>query len=247
MTPTALTSAAEVLVATGHDAFARASLRRPLVRGWVVEGATAWIGVDQDDRANYLSALGDPGVVGELLGELLPELPPRQRVTLPRGTPARLPAWVGLDGTHWDFRATTVAPAVQRGEERVVEVGDTDELRALLEQASPTASALPDDPRVQRWVGVRDGGRLVACAADTSAEGPVGHLSSIAVHPQARGQGLGRAVTAALTRRLLAGGCDLVTLGMYASNTAGRGMYDALGFSDAHRFTSGRLDIRSRW
>ena len=78
-----------------------------------------------------------------------------------------------------------------------------------------------------RWVGVRDGGRLVACAADTSAVAGVGHLSSIAVHPDGRGRGLGRAVTAALVRRLFDDGCDLVTLGMYADNDAGRAMYDA--------------------
>ena len=34
-------------------------------------------------------------------------------------------------------------------------------------------------------------GRLLACAADTSSATGVGHLSSIAVVPEARGQGLG--------------------------------------------------------
>jgi ribosomal protein S18 acetylase RimI-like enzyme len=88
---------------------------------------------------------------------------------------------------------------------------------------------------------------LLACAADTSGVAGVGHLSSIAVHPDARGKGLGAAVTAALTRALFAGGCDLVTLGMYASNTVGRALYDRLGMTDEHRFTSGPLQVRSRW
>ena len=248
MRPTPLTTAAEVLVATGHDPFARASLRRPLARGWMGGGAVAWVGVDQDERRSYLSALGDPGLVGELLGELLGELAPRQRVTLPRGTGARLPAWVGLDGTDWDFRWLDAPPAVQQGEERVVPLADTAPLRAFLAAASPTASALPGDSGVRHWVGVlADDGALLACAADTSSTTGVGHLSSIAVHPDARGRGLGRAVTAALTRRLFCEGCDLVTLGMYATNTAGRAMYDALGFADEHRFTSGPLEVRSRW
>ncbi|MDP9436340.1 MAG: GNAT family N-acetyltransferase, partial [Actinomycetota bacterium] len=99
------------------------------------------------------------------------------------------------------------------------------------------------------WVGVRDRatGGLLAVAADTSGATGVGHLSSIAVHPAARGRRLGTAVTAGLTRRLFDGGADLVTLGMYADNTAGRALYDGLGWRDEHRFTSGALLVRSRW
>jgi len=245
--PTVLTSAAEVLVATGHDPFARSSLRRPVAQGWVGEGATAWIGVDVDEQLPYLSALGAPAAVGALLGELVPELPHRQRVTLPRGTPACLPAWVGLDGTDWDFRHLLEPPPRQPAEELVGPETDLDAVRDLLTASSPRASALPGDNKVARWVGVRDGGRLLACAADTSSTTGVGHLSSIAVHPDARGRGLGAAITAALTRLLFDEGCDLVTLGMYADNTAGRAMYDRLGYRDEHPFTSGPLQVRSRW
>ena len=39
----------------------------------------------------------------------------------------------------------------------------------------------------------------------------------------------------------------MVTLGMYADNSAGRALYDRLGFVDSHRFTSGPLAVRSRW
>ena len=248
MSPTPLTSAAEVLVATGHDPFARASLRRPVARGWVVEGATAWVGTDLHEHVPYLSALGAPQTVGALIGELVPELAPDQRVTLPRGTPAWLPAWVGLQGTDWDFRSLAAPPPPQPREQDVLPLHDDDAVAALLATASPTASALPGDPRVARWFGVRGpDGALVACAADTSSTAGVGHLSSIAVDPAVRGQGLGRTVTAVLARLLFDEGCDLVTLGMYATNTAGRALYDALGLTDDHRFTSGRLLVRSRW
>ena len=246
--PTPLTSAAEVLVATGHDPFARGSLRRPLARGWCVDGAAVWIGTDLHEHVPYLSALGEPERVGALLGEVVPELVHRQRVTLPRGTGRWLPAWVGLQGTDWDFRSLGAPPALQPGEDDVVPLTDEGEVGALLAEASPTASALPGDAKVARWYGVRDrSGALTACIADTTSATGVGHLSSIAVSPRARGRGLGRAVTAALTRRLFAEGRDLVTLGMYADNTAGRALYDALGFTDDHRFTSGPLLVRSRW
>ncbi|GAC1445032.1 MAG: hypothetical protein NVS3B26_10740 [Mycobacteriales bacterium] len=247
MALTALGSAAEVLVATGHDPFARGSLRQPVVRGWLAGRAVAWMGVDAKERTSYLNALGPPAEVGALLADLLPELPPKQRLTVPRGTPRHLPAWVSMEMTDWDLRWLDAPPPVQPGEDAVEDVSDEAEVAALLRRSSPTASALPGDPAVRRWVGIRDGQRLVACAADTSAATAVGHLSSIAVDPGARGRRLGASVTAALTRRLFADGCDIVTLGMYADNGYGRAVYDSLGFADTHRFTSGPLLIRGRW
>jgi len=243
---TVLTSAAEVLLAGDHDPYVRGSLRRPLVSGWSGPGALAWLATDAEERVPYLMALGEPTAVAALMADLAPELRDRQRVTLPRGTSPLLPAWLGLSGTDWDFRWTVAPPPPQPGEELVVPVED-DAVAPLLAAASPTASAQPGDPGVRRWVGVEQDGRLLACAADTSATTGVGHLSSIAVHPAARGRGLGSAVTAALTRQLLARGCDVVTLGMYADNGAGRALYDRLGFVDSHRFSSGPLAVRSRW
>lgn len=248
MALTPLESAAEVLLATGHAPFARSSLRRTLVHGWMDASAVAWLGIDPEERTPYLSTHGAPEAVAALVTELLPELPPRQRVTLPRGTARHLPAWVGLvTATDWDFRWLAEPPPQQLGEEHVVPVPD-DDVSALLEIASPTSSAQPGDVRVQRWVGIHGPhGRLLACAADTSGSTGVGHLSSIAVDPASRGQSLGRTITAALTRDLFSAGCDMVTLGMYADNAAGRALYDALGFFDEHHFTSGPLQVRGRW
>ena len=243
-----LGTAAEVLLATAHDPFARGTLRRPLVRGWTTDGATAWLGIDNEEQRSYLSTLGDRGVIGALLGELLPELPPRQRLTVPRGTPARFPAWAGMAGVDWDFRWLPEPPPRQRGEERVEPLDDDVAVEELLSLSSSRASTQPGDRAALRWLGVRGGsGQLLACAADTSSATGVGHLSSIAVAPQARGQGLGKAVTAALTRRLFEDGKDVVSLGMYADNPQARAVYDALGFRDEHPFTSGPLVVRGRW
>jgi len=184
--------------------------------------------------------------VALLVEELLPELRNGQDVTLPRGTPALLPAWTALEGIDWDFRWTYQAPPPQPREDEVVVVPD-DEVQALLAIANPDASARPGDPRVRRWLGIRGADGLLACGADTTEATGVGHLSSIATHPDMRGQGLGAAVTSALIRTLLAEDCDVVTLGMYGANTAGRALYDHLGMADGKRFTSGKLQVRSRW
>ena len=243
MRPTPLTSAAEVLLATSHDPYVRGSLRRPMVSGWTSPGAVAWFATDAEERLPYLMTHGEPSGVAELLGELLPELRDRQRVTLPRGTTPLLPAWAALAGTDWDFRWLGAPPPAQPGEDRV-QLVDEALVGPLLDAAAPTASARPGDPAVLRWVGIVDGVELVACAADTSAATGVGHLSSIAVHPRARSRGLASAVTAGLARLLFADGCDVVTLGMYADNAAGRAVYDRLGFADDHRFSSGLLTLR---
>ena len=233
-------------MATGHDPYARGTLRRPVVSGWTGHGAVAWRATDAEERVPYLMTLGEPARVALLIEELLPELGNETRVTLPRGTAPLLPAWVALDGTDWDFRWLGAPPAMQPGEAEVTTVDD-EAVAALLTTASPAASAQPGDPAVRRWLGIHGPEGLHACAADTSAATGIGHLSSIAVHPEARGRGLGAAVTAALARRMFADDCDAVTLGMYATNTAGRALYDHLGMADDHRFTSGPLQIRSRW
>jgi ribosomal protein S18 acetylase RimI-like enzyme len=244
---TVLTSAAEVLLASDHDPYVRGRLTGPDVQGWAGAEAVAWRFTDSAGHTPYLMTWGTPTAVALLIEELLPELRNGLGVTVPRGTAPLLPAWVALaDTTDWDFRWTDVPPPEQPREDDVVEVGD-DAVQALLAVANPGASAQPGDERVRRWLGLPGPAGLLACGADTTQATGVGHLSSIATHPDARGQGLGAAVTAALTRRLLTQDCDVVTLGMYASNTAGRALYDHLGMKDDHRFTSGTLQIRSRW
>jgi GNAT superfamily N-acetyltransferase len=238
---THLTSAAEVLLATDHDPYVRGRLADTDVEGWAGHGAVAWRFSD-----GYVMTHGEPPAVSLLLETLLTELRDGQEITVPRGTGAVLPAWVGLEVRgDWDFRWTYDAPALQPREAEVGPVTD-DEVAALLAVANPDAAAQPGDKRVRRWVGVADEAGLLACGADTSEATGVGHLSSIATLPEARGTGLGAAVTARLARDLFQDGCDVVTLGMHASNTAGRALYDRLGMHE-RPYTSARLRIRSRW
>ncbi|MBR7742106.1 GNAT family N-acetyltransferase [Phycicoccus sp. BSK3Z-2] len=148
---------------------------------------------------------------------------------------------LGDRGGDWDWMWTTTPPPHVDGEERVLpcDASDAEELTALLTRASPRTHGQPFVRDAQRWVGVRTQDRIVACGcAEPSAAGvPV--LSGIAVESEHRGEGLGRAVTAALAREAVAttGAC---VLGMYADNDVARGLYERLGFRTA-------VEWRSRW
>jgi ribosomal protein S18 acetylase RimI-like enzyme len=61
------------------------------------------------------------------------------------------------------------------------------------------------------------------------------------VHTEARGRALGPSITAWAMRQVFAGGCDVVTLGVYADNAVGLRMYDRLGFTVDHALVSGVL------
>lgn len=62
-----------------------------------------------------------------------------------------------------------------------------------------------------------------------------GSLLSMAVTPEARRQGLGRALMAQLERRLMEHDCVQVHLEVRASNLAAQGLYRAVGFRETGR------------
>jgi len=79
-----------------------------------------------------------------------------------------------------------------------------DEVAALLQAGFPASLAQPGVAGVGRWAGVRDdAGRLVATGALPWPAPAVGLLAGIAVHPDARGQGLGRNVCSFLLAEAL--------------------------------------------
>ncbi len=241
-------SAADVLAVTGNDPFVRRQTRYRFGPAWHDDGSVAFASLDAEERLRHLAAVGDPQRVAELVATAVRELPEVPRLSLPRGTLPYLPPWWRLeDVTDWDFRSTATAPPELPGEERVDWLGEADagDLKELLVAANPDSSVWPGEPKVRRWAGIRDAmGRLEACLADTSGTDGTGHLSGITTRPESRGRGLSSAITGWATRRLLEEGCDLVTLGVYADNAAARRVYDRLGFTDDHHFTSGVLVSR---
>jgi ribosomal-protein-alanine N-acetyltransferase len=91
---------------------------------------------------------------------------------------------------------------------------------------------------------------LVACEPDLLVgvgvmryAGADAHLELLAVHPAARGHGLGRRLVAWLERPAIAGGATAVWLEVRASNTGARAFYERLGFRSVQeipRYYDGR-------
>ena len=221
---------------------------------WRAGSATGVLADRRRGRSLVVVGTADDAValVAAVLDEAAPQL-----VTLPRGTPDLLAAArpdLGarlVGGDDWDWFWTGAAPAHRLpGEEDVhdLDVGrdgapgpDAEPVRALLAAANPRSSVQPGDAHARRWVGVRRAGDVVACVASTTDDGgPAPHLAAVATRPDLRGQGLGAAVTAAVTRTLLRE-APVVTLGMYADNDVARRMYGRLGWVCSHRFSSRRV------
>jgi len=92
---------------------------------------------------------------------------------------------------------------------------------------------LETDPAVLHGAWSVEGG----CAFTRRARG-IGYLASIATAPESRGQGLGGAVTAALTRHAFASGGGICTLAHFHPNEPARRLYLRLGYRTTHQAQS---------
>ncbi|HEX5493031.1 MAG TPA: GNAT family N-acetyltransferase [Mycobacteriales bacterium] len=248
--PFVLTGAEDLLSVTGGHPFVRSSLRyrHQNLRGWTSRGATVWLAEDERAERDGVSvvAFGPGGSVVDLLTQVAHLLPESGSLTVPRDAAAGLPDAVGFHPrSRWEFRALSAPPPEVPGE-AVVEalpVRTHPRVETLLDLANPTASARPGSPSVRLWAGIGDDtGGLVAVAADTSRRG-VGHTSSVATDPAARGRGFGAAVTCWLARRQVAE-FGVATLGFYADNDPARRLYDRLGYGQGIAMVSGPLSRR---
>ena len=238
----------EVLRASGDSAFVRYDLPAAMDSpGWALGRAVAVTRRTHTRRLGLL-VMGPPEDASALVGSLAAAglLPDGLRgVTVTRGSldavavhlpPGQL--------SEWEWMCTSTPPKPVATEEALSTLTEADlpAITGLLEAANPGTDARPFRHPGQSWVGVREGGRLLACGVEEP--GVSGHpvLSGITVHPDARGRGLGLAVTAHLTREAVrrTGVC---TLGMYSHNDTARRVYLGLGYGDVHEWSSRRLSV----
>ncbi|WP_262283846.1 GNAT family N-acetyltransferase [Micromonospora sp. MA102] len=232
-----------LLAATGHHPYARHALWRDReARGWRRDGAVGWLLPPGQGPAG--GALGAAGPALDVFAGLVADgtLHTGQWLHLPRTNPAEVAdrfTVARLD--EWDFLWTTTAPPEQPEQERVARLTEADHpaLAALIDEAFPSTTSRPGDPRIVDWYGIRDGDRLVACGADRS-RGDIGFLAGLTVAPDRRGRGLGAALTAGMTRALLAR-YDQVALGVYTANVGAIRLYRRLGYTGTEPRTSVHL------
>jgi ribosomal protein S18 acetylase RimI-like enzyme len=177
---------------------------------------------------------------------------PVGRTTTPRGTRATLgalaassravvpPPFAAPAVSQWDWMRIDRAPGPLRGEERVAELTDAEEIRAVLAVAHPTGELEPGEPR-SRWWGWRDDAGVLrgVVGADRRVPGAPWVLGSVGTDPGWRGRGIAAATTAVAVRAGLAES-PLVALGMYADNAVARRAYARVGFRVVQEFESSR-------
>jgi ribosomal protein S18 acetylase RimI-like enzyme len=208
---------------------------------WQVAGGYAFASVDgYGGDPCWLNVVGSPESAARLIEVALGELGEKcYGMTVPRGMD--ITKWIGQEQPGlWDAMRCDAPPPTQPGEERVLPLTDLAAVQAFLDRVNPHHSVRADHPEVERWLGVGDAesGALLALGAFTRRRRGTAYLASIATAPEARGQGLGAAVTAALTRYAFTSGDGVCTLAHYHPNEAARRIYLRLGYRTTHQSQS---------
>ena len=218
---------------------------RAWVRGRAAAVESSRVRPGQGGGVPVLTCLGPPADLVPLMTALADagERPARLTVEDPSydAVPA---AWSYARHGHWHWMLTS-SPC-EAATVPVEEVADLAEVDAVLDAANPGSFARPGSPGVECWLGIRQEGRLVATGALTREHDGTGHLRGVSVLPSHSGRGLGRALSAALTRRAQAGASGVATLGVYVDNAPALAIYDRLGYAVVHTFSSGPVNSVSR-
>jgi GNAT superfamily N-acetyltransferase len=225
-------TSSEVLAVAGEHGWACVSPWRPQLAHW---GGTAVVGPGSHDRAEsealeVLAGLArERGVAVEWFS------------TLP-GRDLQVPAGLATSGSgQWDFMWTTDVPPPGRPVDGVelVELNDTDDAPTIEEfgrRHNPTFEGYPGRGFATLWLGARgDDGRLLGVGAVHELASGMPHLAGIVVDVERRGRGVGRLLTAALTRAAIEE-AGVSTLGVYTDNAPATRLYTELGYRTAHRF-----------
>lgn len=126
-------------------------------------------------------------------------------------------------------RPLTARPV--RGESvEIVELGteDVEEMMALTSLTEP-GPFFAETHRLGTYLGVRDGGRLIAMAGERLRTEGVAEISAVCTHPDARRRGLGGLLTTAMVDVIRDRG-QLAMLHVAKSNAPAIPLYEALGF-----------------
>ncbi len=178
---------------------------------------TPMVGIRAADAEGYaaLAALSGPGG--------------RAPLFLDTDVPPPFPVIYARDIVQMVHIAGLPAPELAAG---MVPLGSADvaEMLALVDLTKPG----PFGPRTIElgdYVGIREGGVLVAMAGVRMRPAGFSEISGVCVHPDWQGRGYGRAMTQAVGA-VIAGRGETAFLHVKTDNAAARRAYLALGFDD---------------
>ena len=179
--------------------------------------AYALFAVARDDAPESVAALArlipEGGVVG---------LVEAGEVPLPAGVPMRQAACVQM----------TAQSLTTGGADLTFEAlgdGDAAEMLALAILTEP-GPFFEKTHRLGDFIGVKQGGRLVAMAGERMKPDGFTEVSGVCTHPDWRGRGYAAGLMRAVTARILARG-EMAFLHAYAANVGTIGLYESLGFA----------------
>jgi predicted GNAT family acetyltransferase len=111
---------------------------------------------------------------------------------------------------------------------RTLRAADVGDMLKLVELTQP-GPFRPRTIELGHYIGVREGGRLVAMAGERMWIGDCREVSAICTHPDVRGRGYARGLIGRVVNRMLRAG-QTPFLHVYSTNTAAIDVYLALGF-----------------
>jgi ribosomal protein S18 acetylase RimI-like enzyme len=233
-------------VAVVGDAYLRWRAAGELTDPVLVEdGHVAWCWErdhDAPDGQAWATVVGDDPAVAAALIDRLARLRAFDGVTVREsvvpGLPQRLhPQQPG----RWCAWTLDVAEVTWPADPVVVDLDRRDPRIDPLLDHSASAYVRTDDPLVDHWVGVDDGGMLVAVGASHREVSGAAHVVSVCTHPDRRGQGLAKRVVRSLAQRAQTDGAPVVYLEMFADNEAARRVYRRVGFTEHATYVSGSV------
>lgn len=194
-----------------------------------------------DDKAAYTE---------ELLRSLIPILPRRFHAHLNSGGENILAEHYFLRpfGGHdrMALADKSLVTNLDTSEAEGLSMSDLDEIKSLFKAAYPGNFFEPKMLETEKYFGIRESGELVSIAGVHvySALYKVAALGNITTHPDYRGRGYGKIVTARVCQSLL-NEADHIGLNVKADNTSAIRCYEKLGFKAIGGFGEFEAELKT--